>query len=143
MKRRIGAILLVIVGGLIVGTAGVYHFRPLIKTSDFSVKVSGELKATAYRMLGRETLFIELRDESAMTEEWFIVRFSSKTVCSPNRPGRSPYLHFNHDMGLGVAITDSKFGEGWQIRGDDRYLIFSHPEKFSVSIRKASGSEDG
>ena len=140
MKRRTKCCLVAAIALSIVAGLGVHHFRPLIRTSKFSVEASGGLDGRVYRMLGRpDTLFIELRNDAEDIERWFTADIASNEVATPNHPKRIPYLHFNHDMSLGVSITDHKYGEGWQISGTETGITFSHAKGLCVIVWKNEG----
>lgn len=100
----------------------VWHFRPLIKTNDI----------TAYLINGNQKEAVQVYTRLGFSEEywisssndWFVFLPKKQRILIPNWPRRSPYLHFNHDMELGVAIDDEIKCDGEYLSRSDKSLIF-------------------
>ena len=122
----------------------VYHFRPLIPTSGWLVTAKGteggKLHAVAYRMIGRpHILFVELKCTDQSRYRWFCVDTKRRFVAVPNGPERIPYLHFNHDMGLGVTLDDyAKLEDAWQVIWKGDHVSFTN-KKIAVALEPTKG----
>ncbi len=105
----------------VVASSALYHWRPLVESPDFSVSyavgTSAPLTGTAYRMLFRpDRVFVRLPDDAQSRYSWIAVDLSRRFVAIPNAPDATPYLHFNHDMPLGVAVDDAvKLTTPWTV----------------------------
>lgn len=145
MQRRRKWVLIGMLATILICTSGgaavIYHFRPLVYADDYVVVVNEEDErecvATVYRMLGRsEVLFVELAGtlESSLYQ-WFTVDVQSRRVAVPNAPDRDPYLHFNHDMDLGVFLGDTKIDDNWVVNWSDGTVAFSNGT-FSLRVER-------
>lgn len=81
-----------------------WHFRPLVATRVF----------TAFRKEGGRRTELPVYIRSGFPGEywiqgpdrWFVVRPAAGTVLAANAPRSTPWLHFNHDMAVGVPLDD-------------------------------------
>lgn len=134
--RRIAIAVLCVV--VLVITPMIYHLRPLIPSSAYQAEYveghSSPHEARVYRMLFRQQVFIRLPTCSDLRYEWFAVDLDRRIVVSPmGPPGRSPYLHYNHDMRLGVAVDDDLKRSGeWRVRWSDGAVTWSNGD---VTVR--------
>lgn len=112
----------------------VYHWRPLIPSPGLRATcVDGRSiprEARVYRMLFRPWAFVEFPDRGS----WFVVDLDNRAVAFPTAsPGRSPYLHYNHDMNLGVPVDDTLKGSGeWRVSWSDGQVVWSNGD---VTVR--------
>lgn len=118
---------LVAVGlGTVVLGALLHHCRPLLPTWSVRATVanaeSTPVEADVYRMLGRpQNVFVRVPDELDVGLRWLVIRRDRRWVLSPNRPDTTPYLHFNEDMALGVAVNCAVKGDpNWRIDWSDQ-----------------------
>ena len=123
-KKRIFLFPIILVAILFVIFAGsfVWHFRPLLKTNDIAAfEINGEQRSPimVYTRLGfpEEYWLISPTD-------CFIFLAKEKRICIPIWLGRRPYLHYNHDMALGVALDDEIKNNGEYLSRTDENLIF-------------------
>ena len=100
----------------------VFHFRPLVKADGWLAVIEAEESkelGEVYRMVGDDDkLFVRFMSPFPAHVEgypWFSLRPSRRFLAIPNWPREEPYLHFNHDMALGVEITDPKVGGNWSV----------------------------
>lgn len=119
-----------LVGAVVLAGWFVHHKRPLLESEAVSLTaVSREYGPTGtqcYRMLGRPGLyFLKLEDNLDGHFRWLAVDTNRKLLARPHAPQSSPYLHFNHDRSLGVALTDRKAGE-WVIHWNGPTCRFSN-----------------
>jgi hypothetical protein len=116
----------------------VYHWRPLVPSvavhAAYEQGSSGCRDARVYRMLFRDVVFVELPDCAEADDRWFAVDLDNRLVLCPNWPERSPYLHFNHDMCLGVAVDDAVKRDGdWHVNWSGSSATWSNG-KVSVHL---------
>jgi len=134
---------LIVAALLIVGTGFVHHFRPLLHTADWRISVEASTgkagEATVYRMLGRaNVLFIKLQDPPDENYRWFSIDTKNQIAALPNWPDEKPYLHFNHDMAIGVGLDDGKVDDGWTITWNGDELTFSNG-RLAVTLERTKG----
>jgi len=120
MKRSSKIAIAVLYAALLVIAPMVYHWRPLVPSSALRATYeqgrSGRRDARVYRMLFRNVVFVEVPDHAGGGDRWFAVDLDERTVRSPSWPDRSPYLHYNHDMSLGVSVDDTVKRNGdWHV----------------------------
>ncbi len=121
----------------------VYHFRPLLPTSEWRITAErtegGELRTAAYRMFGRpHILFVELKGTDQGRYRWFCVDTKRRFAAVPNGPGRIPYLHFNHDMELGITLDDAKLEDSWQVIWNEDRVSFTN-KQIAVALEPTKG----
>jgi len=133
-KKIATAVVLVV---LIVITPLIYYARPLVWS--FSVHVTCERAGSdpremrVYRMLSRNVVFIEADADSEVGDKWFAVDLDNRVVYCPNWPASFPYLHFHHDMNLGVLVDDAVKRNGdWQVSWSGSQATWSNGK---VTIR--------
>ena len=112
------AVMLIVVlgGGLI------WHFRPLLKTDDimfFELNGEQRVPVQVYTRFGFDN---EYWLDSP--KQVFVFIPDSQIILIPVRLGRRPYLHYNHDMTLGVAIDDKVKWNGEYLSRNERNVIF-------------------
>ena len=109
----------------------VWHCRPLLRTTQIS----------AYELDGEHALGAEIYTRLGFPNEywiktssyWFVFIPDTQTVALANSyPRKRPYLSYNHDMALGVAIdfpykVDGEYlirnSEQVKFRFEDRYFL--------------------
>jgi len=139
MGRSLKIAIAAFYAALLVLTPMVYHWRPLITSSSLQVAyVDGQSTrhdARVYRMLFRpQVVFIELPARGNSAGRWFAVDLDERTVVFPTgSPDRSPYLHYNHDMTLGVPVDDTlKHDDLWRVIWSAGEVAWSYG---SVTVR--------
>jgi len=128
-RTSVKIVIAVLYASLLVVTPMVYHWRPLLPTSDLRVTFvqggSGRLEARAYRMLFRSQVFIELPGADDSPNKWFAVDLERRAVYDV-RVDRSPYLHYNHDL-TQVPVDDDLKGSGtWQVSWSSGQVSWSN-----------------
>lgn len=126
-------------------SAYIYHFRPLISSTDWtaSMKIEGQdpVAGEVFHLLGRsDTLFIRFpapMPEDSRGYPWFSANTSRKFVAIPDWPRTTPYLHFNHDKAIGVEITDGKVDDDWQSEWTEGEFSFSNPQR-TVAVTRSN-----
>lgn len=143
MKRRslIAAGSLALASGVVVSIA-IYHWRPLLESPEIVVSYSGGAApprpGTAYRMLFRpDRVFVRLPDHAGARHPWLAADLSRRLVAVPNDPSPTPYLHFNHDMALGVAADNAvKLATPWTVSWDaSGFTLTSGDQSLRVECR--------
>ncbi len=127
-----------VMGLLILASAHVWHYRPLLQSTAWTAQVThvsqGRIEAPVYQMLFRpHHLFIELPATHRDWYWWFALDTRRKAIGVPNGPRRIPYLIQHHDMNLGVNLTSGKIGDSWSIAWSDEGVTFSNAT-LSVSL---------
>ena len=123
----------------------VHHYRPLISSSEWtaSIKVEGRdpIAGEVFHLLGRpKSIFIRFPaplPEDSRGYPWFSADTSEKFVAIPNWPRTTLYLHFNHDMAIGVGITDGKVDDDWHAEWTDAGFSFHNPKR-SITVSRSN-----
>ncbi len=118
----------------------IYLYRPLIATSAWTAEVqystAESLSIPVYSMLFRShVIFIKLPENRHSRYQWFAVNWESSSVSTTN-PKTFPYLHFNHDMALGITLDFPKIEDAWELHWAENNVTFSNPDMTITVSRK-------
>lgn len=113
------AVAVVLIASLAI-TPLIYYARPLVAYSSLQVtceRAGAEPRAVrVYTMLFRNVVFIETGADCRAGDRWFAIDLEQRVVFCPSWPPAFPYLHFRHDMNLGVRVDDDVKRNGdWQV----------------------------
>lgn len=142
MRRSRKIVIAVLYAATLVIAPMVYHWRPLVSSlalhATYEQGQSGPRDARVYRMLFRGVVFVELPEDIEGWGRWFLVDLWSRRVFFPTRePDRTPYLHYNHDMNLGVAVDNTqKHDDLWTVTWGDGEASWSYGH-ITVRLRGA------